>query len=210
MPETNSIENKPSSGHPGACPFLPFPPTLMSYRDLQKTVGDSAKGSTDLHWAASAYANYLWIRRQPARSILALCRAIYLNPADLNPATRQPYDALVWMLREYTGEGFLGNPRISFSRQATRIDPARPLKRRRAWALWYLTVTAMPWLAPDPKVSENAPPQADLAAALNAYGLAREGTRFQEAMKTASTRASQDSPEPEGGSACPSSGLSPA
>lgn len=182
----------------------------MSYRDLQEAAGDPTRGPNGLHQAACAYANYLWTHRQPARAILALCRAIYLDPANLKPTTHQPYDALVWMLLGYSGEGFLGNPRISFSRQATRMDPDRVLKRRRAWALWHLSVTALPSLAPDPNVSEEAPSHDALATVLNKEGLPREGTSFKEAMKTASSGPNQDPPGPGAGSSFPSAGLSPA
>ncbi|MFO7725366.1 MAG: hypothetical protein R6V45_07440 [Oceanipulchritudo sp.] len=211
MANHGSIEKThcPESGGPVACPFLPLPPGTMSYRDLQKAAADPANGAGLLHHAARTYANYLWIRQQPARAILALCRAVYLNPSDLDPATRQPYEALVWMLRQYSGQGFLGNPRISFSRQATRMPPGRPLKRLRAWALWHLSHRSLPWLPPDPQVIEKAPAPCHLAYRLNGLGLSHEGDRFSEAMQTASRRPDQEPSGPDSGSPSREEGLSP-
>jgi hypothetical protein len=167
------------------CPLLPVPTGAMSYRDLQtrQTAGDQA--AEKLFISACTYANYLWISGKPARAILALCRAIYLNPEELPDNLRQPYDAYVWFLNNHDGLGFLGNPRVSFCHQAVRMPAGHVLKRHHAWAMWYLSITANPALSPDPEIDEQPPAQDLLYSLLNEKGLANEGTLWMEAMKAA-------------------------
>ena len=176
MPIPDSIE-KDISEPRIPCPFLPRPEKDMTYRDTQDR--------QSLFPRACAYANFLWMKGMPARAILALCRGIYLPPGD-NPAGRiQPYRAYVWLLQHHRGQGFLGNPRISFARQATRIPSAQSLKIHRAWAMWYLSTTTLPDLPPDGRVLE-CPPSADkLARYLNASGVPGEGETFLTARNEA-------------------------
>jgi len=152
---------------------MPF--KSMSYRDLHR-VPSGEKACEARFINACRYANYLWQKGFPARAILALCRACYLDPAALPPQTRQPWHAYVWFLEKDTGNGFIGNPRVSFIHQATRIPASFALKRNRAWALWLLTRVFRPDFPPDPEVSESPPGKEELGAYLDLHGLEDEGT----------------------------------
>lgn len=164
----------------------------MSYRDLRiRNETDGSEGNA-LFDAACRYANYLWSIRLPARSILALCRAVYIDPFTLAQPVRQPYAAFAWMLRHYTGTGFLGNPRISFVHQATRMPECHSLKRQRAWAMWYISRAAMPELPPDAEVSETPPAEDRLRECLNENGLPGEGLEWGAAMNLARQGKIQD------------------
>lgn len=167
------------------CPLLPFPEGPLSYRTLRAETGGQALVPDELFDRARAYANDLWMRGLPARALLALCRAIYLDPRKLNDHRRQPWDAFVWMLSEHDGTGFLGNPRISFVHQATRMRPDFTLKRHRAWALWYLTRATLPDLPPDPGSDETPPTVKALIAMLEEKGLPDEGASFAACLATA-------------------------
>jgi hypothetical protein len=160
------------------CPHLPPALGTMSYRNLRLHSQGPGGSAQNFFQEACRYANYLWLRKLPARAILALCRAIYVDPQTLNRETRQPYAAYVWMLRHAPDDTFLGNPRFSFARQATRVPENERLKSRRAWALWYLTCQIRPELPADPNVPEHPPGKHDLAAFLNDRGLPGEGTDF--------------------------------
>lgn len=175
MPKTDSTEKTPRRIQ--LCPLLPEPPGTMSYRDIRSGI------SQERFAASLTYANYLWSIALPARAILALCRAIYLDPQKLDRSTRQPYQAYVWILLNYRGQGFLGNPRVSFIHQATRIPESQILKRQRAWALWHLTRECMPDLPPDPDVDECPPSRDDLAGFLNENGMSGEGVDWLAAME---------------------------
>ena len=164
---------------PPPCPFLPVPQTRMSYRDLQQA---AMEGSGQVFASALTYAQALWMDSKPARSILALCRAIYLDPSILPAPVEQPYRAFAWILNNYQGQGFLGNPRISFQHQGTRIPPRDALKRQRAWALWWITRTFLPQLPGDPNCQENFPQLADLAGWLDQYGLPGEGSLLENVI----------------------------
>lgn len=159
---------------PEPCPFLPDAPPAMSWRDLR-----SAPDPPSRFHAALTYAQFLWLRHFPARAVLALCRGLYLNPQDLPSDARPPYQAFRWILENYTGHGFLGNPRISFFHQATRTRADRQLQRQRAWALWYLSRSLLPQLSPDPTETDfQAPELSGLIQYLNANGLPDEGSLF--------------------------------
>lgn len=152
----------------------------MSWRDLQAA---RTKGPGELFQAALRYTQFLWLNKQPARAILALCRAVYLEPEHLPASFSQPWSAYVWLLRNYDGQGFLGNPRISFLHQATRFRGPPDLKKARAWALWHLTVRHMPELPTDPSVKVSEPEADALAIILNEKGLQGEGTDFLKALE---------------------------
>lgn len=174
---------KQSSGKSGLlCPHLPVPVSAMSYRNLRLHKGVSGESAQEFFQEACRYANYLWLQRLPARAILALCRAVYVNPRLLERKTRQPYAAYSWMLRNAPADAFLGNPRFSFARQATRVPESQLLKSRRAWALWYLTRQVRPDLPADPNVPEYPPEANELAAHLNEHGLHGEGDQFLECL----------------------------
>lgn len=177
MQQPDSIEKE----YPPPCPYLPGARPAMSYRDLRLA---RSEGPPYLFRTSLEYAQFLWGQSQPARAILALCRAVYLDPAQLAADTVPPYRAYSWMLRKYRGAGFLGNPRISFFHQATRMDIRKSLFRQRAWALWYLTTRALPELPPDPQEVEEAPPGMDeLACFLNSNGLPGEGDYFIRSLR---------------------------
>ncbi|MEX0326825.1 MAG: hypothetical protein AB3N33_12130 [Puniceicoccaceae bacterium] len=165
--------------HPEACPLLPPVDKEMSWRDLQAA---RVEGPEKLFEAALRYTQFLWLKQQPARAILALCRAVYIEPENLPASLRQPWSAYVWLLLNYNGQGFLGNPRISFLHQATRFRGPRALKKARAWALWHLTVRHMPDLPTDPSVEDPEPGINDLAAFLDENGLKGEGNDFLKAL----------------------------
>lgn len=157
----------------------------MSYRDLRNCRGESPGARRARFEAGCRYAQFLWLRDQPARAILALCRALYVSPVDIRESCRQPWNAYVWFLHTPGGNGFLGNPRISFIHQATRTDPSRPLQRQRAWALWHLTRRARPDFPPDPEVPEFPPDPASLEDYLDVHGFRDEGRHFMDALSTA-------------------------
>lgn len=166
---------------PVPCPLLPLAEKDMTWRDLQTA---RAIGAVELHQSALRYTQFLWLKSQPARAILALCRALYIKPESLPRTTRQPYAAYVWLLRHYNGIGFLGNPRISFLHQATRFRGQEPLKKMRAWALWHLTVRHLPHLPTNPAIGEEEPDELELAAYLDENGLPGEGTDFLKALRS--------------------------
>lgn len=151
----------------------------MSYRDLQaaRTAGMDA-----LYLETLRYAHFLWQERLPARAILALARALYLPPHGFRQTMVPPYRAYRWILAHAENRGFLGNPRISFARQASRLRVADPLKRSRAWAMWHLTRVTLPGLPEDPGTEANAPETEVLVGQLDTWGHPREGRIFQEIL----------------------------
>jgi len=155
----------------------------MSHRDIRRA---AETGPCALFATARGYAAELLRRKQPARAILTLCRAIYIDPQQLPPGTRQPFEAYRWILDHAHAGGFLGNPRISFHHQATRIRENFPLKRMRAWALWHITREACPDLPPDPRDNESPPPAETVSAYLDRHGLPGEGAHFLEVLAAGS------------------------
>ena len=191
MADPTSMEKNPAKAA-SLCPLLPVPEGAMSYRDLRVEHKNAEQHDKAVFQAACTYANYLWSIRLPARAILALCRAIYLDPDKLGESIRQPYRALAWFLRNYAGSGFLGNPRVSIIHQATRMPGDQVLKRQRARAMWYISRTAIPSLPPDPAVAEKPPGQKALSAYLEQNGLPGEGRVWEAAMDYARPSVNQE------------------
>lgn len=161
---------------------LPDPDPAMTWRDLR-----SHADSSEFHTAACRYANFLWMQSTPARAILALCRAIYTVPQEDFPQPTfalKTYSAYAWFLRQSrVHPGFLGNPRISFAHQATRMKCRNAeINRFRAWALWHLTRAHFPSLPPDPKCTERAPCPSEIAGILGQTGYRGESSAFLGAL----------------------------
>jgi len=162
------------------CPFLPKAEDEMSFRDLKN---GKAEGADALFTVAQCYSQFLWMKGEPARAILALLRAVYLEPEKFRNPVIQPYRAYRWFLENDKRAGFLGNPRISFAHQATRITEMEVLKRSRAWAMWHLTRQACPDLPADPATREYPPAMDALAERLNRMGHPEEGKHWIQAMR---------------------------
>ncbi|MCC5841086.1 MAG: hypothetical protein JJT96_13295 [Opitutales bacterium] len=153
----------------------------MDYRHLR--IHRAGEGS-GLIAAALEYAQALWMAGSPARSILALTRALYAAPPHTENAPYPvPYAALAWICRTHggSGAGFLGNPRISFQHQAQRMR-REPLERRRAraWAAWYLAAQALPKLPDDDRAKTELPSCGKIAEALQANSSMAEAVLWFE------------------------------
>lgn len=147
----------------------------LDYRHLRIHRGGAETG---IVFAALEYAQSLWMAVLPARSILALTRALYAAPPHSKDAIYPvPYAALSWICQTHGGQGagFLGNPRISFQHQAQRMR-LEPVARRRAraWAAWYLAAQALPRFPDDALNLEERPTREGVAAALEAEASAAE------------------------------------
>lgn len=144
-------------------PGLPEPHLEMSYRDLQAAHNSSSETE---YVAALRYAHYLWRENLPARAVLALVRAAYLELSPDSASLRQwpvPYAPYAVMIARHRGGSFLGNPRISFEHQAVRMrGPAQSVRRTRAWAFWAITRTIRPDFPRDPRMTNPEPALVDL------------------------------------------------
>lgn len=151
------------------CPHLPEAPETMDYRSLRCFPRGRGGG---FHTAALTYAQYLWMKGLPARSILALARAFHADqPTDTALHPPMPYAALGWICEHRPPDRFLGNPRLSFHHQARRTRGPRLAPRRaRAWAAWKVCALALPAL-PDDVQDPRPPPAIEcIAAALREHG----------------------------------------
>ena len=121
------------------CPFLPETDHVCSHVDMEAVGGDRG---VVFYETALKYAQSLWRRGFPAKSLLMCSRAM---SADLHPGDEVlrrsplPYQAVAWMLVHRQEGQFIGNPRLHFQHLATRmVEPKKDLRTWRAWACWYL------------------------------------------------------------------------
>jgi hypothetical protein len=136
---------------------------------------------------ALTYAQALGQQGLTARAILAATRGLYCPLRGDEPvlaAYPWPYAAIGWLIAHHPADRFLGNPRISFAHQATRMRGAG-LRRRsaRAWAVWHVVRHVAPSLPGDPAHSVRPPNQAQIAARLNQWGAPGEVAIWQAALK---------------------------
>lgn len=121
------------------CPFLPETDHVCSHVDMEAVGGDRG---VVFYETALKYAQSLWRRGFPAKSLLLCSRAM---SADLHPGDEVlrrfplPYQAVAWMLVNRCEGQFFGNPRLHFQHLASRmVEPKKELRTWRAWACWYL------------------------------------------------------------------------
>lgn len=163
------------------CPFLPAAPATANYRILRAA---GATESPAFALAAQGYAQYLWTHGYPARSILALCRALYAagEPSRNIDSPYCPYQAYLWIIQFPNPRGFLGNPRISFQHQTLRMpENSSTAKRCRANALWLLTIKARPDLTSDPNEKEPDKSIEKLLQIMLHHCGQKETSKFQKA-----------------------------
>lgn len=133
-----------------ACPHLPTveePLRAASMKQCGKVRGE------EFYLLALQCAQSLWLQGLPAQSILLLNRAF---SADLKGDESVllkwplPYAAMVWVMKHYRKEDFIGNPRRHFQHLATRmVEPRKELRSCRAWACWWYACQVFPEMPAD-------------------------------------------------------------
>ncbi len=166
------------------CPFLPACGRELSWRDLD-ALRDNSAG--ELYLTCLAYAQQLWLDDLPARSLLAVDRALYCDVAMGSEALvgyPLPYATIGWMVSQ-PSNSFTGNVRVHYQHLADRVRGERaPLKKWRAWAAWAIVRKACPALPGDPRHTVVEPTHATITEGLNTYGLPGETLLWQAALSS--------------------------
>jgi hypothetical protein len=165
------------------CPYLPIPDQNLDWRHLRSC--DGSRGPS-FYFHSLEYAQFLWMNDTPARSLLAIDRALF---AEIKGDEKQlkrwplPYAGVGWIIRHATDGVFLGNPRIHFQHLADRIrDPNRRIKKWRAWACWHVVRGHRPDLEGDPQHSVEPPSERSVADALKRHGIPGETDLWKSAL----------------------------
>lgn len=165
------------------CPHLPSAPAAMDASAL--TAHGNDRGGA-FYLTALIYAQYLWQRRQVARAILKVDRALGADLRGDEPelaAWPLPYAALGWILREAPRDLFIGNPRVHYQHLAGRMnEPRREQRRWRAWAGWAVARAVRPEWPADPKHQVREPTLDEIEARLTVYGLPGEAALWRQAL----------------------------
>jgi RimJ/RimL family protein N-acetyltransferase len=123
-------------------PSHPFLPVIDRVHQAAEITAFGKTRSAAFYEACLHYAQSLWQEGLPARSILALNRALSCPlPLDESMLQRHPlpYQALAWILLNRPSGQFVGNPRRHWQHLATRmVEPNKELRTWRAWACGYL------------------------------------------------------------------------
>lgn len=122
------------------CPFLPETDHVCSHVDMEAVGNDRG---TRFYEMALQYAQSLWRRGFPAKSLLLCSRAMSADLHQGDDILRRfplPYHAVAWLIVNRREGQFFGNPRLHYQHLASRmVEPKRELRTWRAWACWYLT-----------------------------------------------------------------------
>lgn len=164
------------------CPFLPSCGRSLSWRDLAEF---REEGGAELYRLCLEYGQQLWLDGLPARSLLAVDRALYCDvaaSAEVLQAYPLPYAAIRWLVSQ-PSDAFTGNARVHYQHLADRVRGERAdIKKWRAWAALALVRQARPDLPGDPKHAVTEPTHAEIEAGLRAYGLVSEITEWRQAL----------------------------
>lgn len=165
------------------CPYLPDADLAMNWQSL-----NAFKDTRDIEFYLTAlkYAQVLWLRKLPARAMLAVDRALLSNLKGQEPELKAwplPYRAIAWMIQNYLDEDFVGNPRIHFQHLASRVKGERIEQRRwRAWACWYLARQVRPDLPGDPFQGIDEPKFSEIKAGLLGQGIEQEFATWESVV----------------------------
>ncbi len=165
------------------CPHLPPAPAAM---DASALTAHGADRGGAFYLTALIYAQYLWQRRQVARAVLKVDRALGADLRGDEPelaAWPLPYAALAWLLREAPRDLFIGNPRVHYQHLADRMnEPRREQRRWRAWAGWAVVRAVRPDFGPDPKHKVEEPSVEAIGRALKRHGIPDEAACWRRAL----------------------------
>ncbi len=153
------------------CPYLPQADGSMDWRSLNQF---AACRDIEFYQTALRYAQALWMKGLPARSILAIDRALFCDLSGLEDGLKQwplPYLAVLWIIGHRFPDQFIGNPRIHYQHLADRVRGERKdIKKWRAWACWYLVKVCFPEFERDKKHQVVEPTVADIRDGLVQFG----------------------------------------
>jgi hypothetical protein len=154
----------------------------LSWRDLAEF---REEGGAELYRLCLEYGQQLWLDGLPARSLLAVDRALYCDvavAAEVLQAYPLPYAAIRWLVSQ-PSDAFTGNARVHYQHLADRVRGERAdIKKWRAWAAWAVTRQARPDLPGDPKHAVTEPTHAEITAGLHAHGIAGEASLWRECL----------------------------
>ncbi len=119
-------------------------PAIDRIHEASEITAFGKERSAAFYEACHLYAQSLWQQGFPAKSILALNRALScVLPSD--ERLPLPYRALAWLLIHRPADQFIGNPTRHWQHLATRmVEPNKELRMWRAWACWYLAKEILP------------------------------------------------------------------
>ncbi len=172
---------------PPPCPYLPAPCPGLDWRALHAY--REAERGPEFYLACLEYGHALWQRGFAARTLLCLDRAFGADLGageDVLRAWPLPYAAMAWVMRHTPDGVFIGNPRVHFQHYADRMnEPRREPRRWRAWACWALARAVRPELPGDPKHAVVEPSRAEIAGALQTWGVPGEPELWNEVLAQA-------------------------
>ena len=164
-------------------PNLPAPAAAMSWRDLEAA---AAAGEPAHYLACLRYARQLWEEGLPARSLLALDRALFCDVPPGDPARVAhplPYATVGWMVAQDVGGAFFGNPRVHYQHLADRVRGPRAARVGwRSWAAWSVVRAVRPEWPGDPRHAVEEPTAAAIEAGLRALGGEAEVAPWRAAL----------------------------
>ena len=134
------------------------------------------------------YAQYLWLHATPARSLLAVDRALFATVKGDEAVVQNwplPYAAVTWIITRAPDDLFLGNPRVHYQHLADRVKGNDHETRKwRAWACWHLVRATRPDLDGDPRHVVATPTESEVRAGLATYGIPGEIACWKKAFRT--------------------------
>jgi hypothetical protein len=160
---------------PEPCPFLPEADRTLDWRHLHQCGSDRGPS---FYRRCLEYAQYLWLHATPARSLLAVDRALFSTVSENEPVLRSwplPYAAISWIITRAPGDLFLGNPRIHYQHLADRVKgPRSQVRSWRAWAGWHIVRAVRPDFEGDVRHPVVPPTLSEVQAGLTTHGIPGE------------------------------------
>ena len=168
---------------PPLCPYLPPVDIPMNWRNLNHF---GKRRDAEFYYTALTYAQSLWLNGYPARSLLAVDRALFANLTDKDEILLKwplPYAAVPWLINNAGNQHFLGNPRVHYQHLADRVrGSSQEQKKWRSWACWHLVRKCAPDLDADHSHQVIEPSQEETKRQLMQHGIASDLRSWLKAL----------------------------